>query len=96
MMRTLKIQHCAAYSDAAVAEMIRVMPHLQVVNLKGCTLVKDRTVAAICKLEAVRRVNLKGTRVDEGDVGVLMEALGQRLEGFKVDGVVFKDVSGLL
>jgi hypothetical protein len=94
-MHTLKVQHCPQYSDAAVADIIRSMPNLQVVNLKGCSLVGTRTVEEICKLRYVRRVNLKGTRVGEGDVGMVMREKGETLEGFKVDSVAFKDVRAL-
>ena len=92
-MTTLKIQHCPQYSDAAFADMVRMMPQLQTVNLKGCTLVGEQTVKAVIKLEGLRSVNLKGTRVTEGDVRELLGKKGGGLVVFKVDNVVFKDVS---
>lgn len=95
-MHTLKIQHCGQYSDAAVADMIKSMPKLQSVNLKGCSLVGERCVEEICKLVHVRRLNLKGTKVTEGDVSVILEQMGDVLEVFKIDDVAFRNVRSFL
>ena len=55
-------------------------------------MVGERCVEEICKLNHLRRVNLKGTKVTERDVNVILEEMGQVLEVFKVDDVAFRNV----
>ena len=86
----LTIKNGSAVLDIALANLIHLMPRLQVINLKGCSLAGSRTVEQILKLTDVKKVNLKGTKVDEGGVKAILERFGQQLEAFKVDNVVIE------
>lgn len=80
-------------TDAAIADTITHMPNLRSVNLKGCSLVGERTCAAILGLKDLSRVNLKGTKASDPDLTAILKAKADELEVFKVDTVVFADVS---
>lgn len=90
---SLSLTHAAKAPDAAIAKLIRSMPELRSVNLKGCTLAGTQAVEAILKLEGVNKVNLKGTSVKADHVRELLDAFGSTLVVFKIDNVVFPDVS---
>ena len=88
--KSLILTHAPSVPDIAIAGLIHSLPDLEVINLKGCTLAGKKTVETIVKqCGKLRRVNLKGTNVSEGDVRLLLHKFALQLEGFKVDKVRF-------
>ncbi|CAD6566349.1 MAG: hypothetical protein TREMPRED_002493 [Tremellales sp. Tagirdzhanova-0007] len=86
---TLVLTDAKAASDVVIASLIR--DTLQVINLKGCTLVGTKTMdAIITRCTKLRIVNLKGTQVKERDLQLLLLALGGQLQRLKVDTLSIK------
>lgn len=88
---TLILTHAPKASDVSIASMIWDIPTLEVLNFKGCSLAGSKTVDAVIKrCPRLRRVNLKGTNVNENDLQMLLVSYGQQLEGLKVDKIYFE------
>ena len=88
---SLRLTHASAVSDIAIAGLIHQLPNLETLVLKGCTKAGARTVKTILeRCPKLRRLNLKGANVSEGDVKALLNAYGSQIQAFKVDNVVFE------
>lgn len=83
-------------SDAAIANLIDHLPNLELLNLKGCSLVTAQTAQAIIKrCPKIRGLNLKGTKLGEADLVSLLQKYGDQLERLKVDVLVCQNVSSI-
>nr|XP_031864346.1 uncharacterized protein CI109_000259 [Kwoniella shandongensis]KAA5531418.1 hypothetical protein CI109_000259 [Kwoniella shandongensis] len=90
----LILTHASSATDIGLAGLIYHLPDLEVINLKGCTLAGSRTVQTIMeRCGSLKRVNLKGTKVGEKEVGALLRKFGKQLEGLKVDDIVFENIN---
>lgn len=90
---SLVLTHASAATDVAIAGLIHNLTHLEVINLKGCSLAGAKTVGTLVKrCSKLRRINLKGTKVVVVEVQKVFAAFHNQLEGFKVEDVRF-DVS---
>ncbi|UOH80762.1 hypothetical protein LQV05_003419 [Cryptococcus neoformans] len=76
LMRTLILTHSPTSSDVAIAGLIYHLPNLEVINLKGCTSVAEKTVKTILN----------------SGVKDLLGTFGGQLEGFKIDNVTFDNI----
>lgn len=90
---SLTLTHAAKAPDAAIAKLIRSLPQLEAVNLKGCAMAGAQTIKAVLQLREVKQLNLKGTAVKEEHVKELLDAFGSTLDKFKIDNVLFPNVS---
>jgi hypothetical protein len=80
-------------TDAAVAGLVSVLPNLELINLKGCSLVAGKTVDALVKrCPKLKGFNLKQTKIREAELKLLLDAFGTQLERLKVDGVTSRSV----
>ncbi|OWZ78214.1 hypothetical protein C365_03007 [Cryptococcus neoformans Bt85] len=93
LMRTLILTHSPTSSDVAIAGLIYHLPNLEVINLKGCTSVAEKTVKTILnRCIGLKKINLKGTKIVESGVKDLLGTFGGQLEGFKIDNVTFDNI----
>lgn len=87
----LSLKHAPKASDVAIAGLIHSMPNLEEINLKGCTLAGARTVDIICKkCKSLKRLNVKGTNVNEQGMREILDLYGKQLEVFKIDRVLIE------
>lgn len=87
----LTLRHAEKATDTAIAGLIHSMPQLEEINLKGCSLAGQRTVEIICKrCKGIKKLNLKGTSVNEEQMRELLDTFGTQLEVFKIDRVVIE------
>lgn len=87
---SLRLTYAGKISDQAVATFVQDLVNLDHLNLKGCTSVGERTVNALLKrCQKLRRINPKGTKVNEEAAKQLLDQYGHQLESFKVDQVHF-------
>jgi len=90
---TLILKHATAVDDTAVAGTVYHLPVLEAINLKGCSLAGNKTVATMIKrCPGLTKINLKGTAVNETGVRDLLDTYGEKLKVFKIDQTII-DVS---
>ncbi|KAL7423048.1 hypothetical protein Q5752_002347 [Cryptotrichosporon argae] len=90
VITSLTVTYLDKAPDIALAGTVGHMPNLEAVNLKCCSLAGKLTVKTLVqRCKKVKRINLKGTKVQEKDVVSLLDTYGQQFETFKVDGVKF-------
>jgi len=93
---SLSLQYLDKTTDIAIAGMIHYLPNLENINLKGCSLAGEQVVKTILKrCENLKRINIKGTKISEGNVRSLLEEFGEQLTGFKMNFVSIQVSSSL-